>query len=58
MIPHLLCYQGLAVKNYSCGSDALDLQHPRLLQQQGLHTIPDFCSVSLFMDQAILLKPF
>ena len=30
MIPHLLCYQGLAVKDYSCGPDALDLGHPQL----------------------------
>jgi len=32
MIPHLLRYHGLAVNNYSYGPDALDLEHPRLLQ--------------------------
>jgi hypothetical protein len=31
MIPHLLCYQGLAVDDYSSGLDALDLRYPRLL---------------------------
>ena len=32
-IPHLLRFQGLAVANYSFALDALDLQHPRLLQR-------------------------
>ncbi len=43
IIPHLRCYQGFAVKNYSCDPDALDLEHPskadlrpRLLQRWGL----------------------
>jgi hypothetical protein len=35
MTPHLLCCQGFAVINYSFTLDALDLQHPRLLQGQG-----------------------
>ena len=30
MTPHLLRYQGLAVDDYSCGLDALDLEYPRL----------------------------
>jgi len=30
MIPHLLRYQVLAVDDYSCGLDALDLGYPRL----------------------------
>jgi len=30
MIPHLFCYQGLAVDDYSFALDALDLGHPRL----------------------------
>jgi len=30
MIPHLLCYQGLAVDDYSFALDALDLGHPQL----------------------------
>jgi len=29
MTPHLLRYQGLAVDDYSCGLDALDLGYPR-----------------------------
>ena len=33
MIPHLLRYQNLAVDDYSCGLDALDLQYPRLLKR-------------------------
>jgi len=41
MIPHLpaihgifdLRYQELAVDDYSCGLDALDLRYPRLLQR-------------------------
>ena len=33
MIPHLLRYQDLAVDDYSCGLDALDLWYPRLLQR-------------------------
>ncbi len=32
MTPHLLRYQDLAVDDYSCGLDALDLRYPRLLQ--------------------------
>jgi len=43
MTPHLpairgifdLRYQGLAVDDYSCGLDALDLRCPRLLQRKG-----------------------
>jgi len=30
MIPHLLCYQGLAVGDYGFALDASDLGHPRL----------------------------
>jgi len=33
MAPHLQRCQGLAVNYYSCTLDALDLQHPRLLQR-------------------------
>ena len=33
MIPHLLRYQDLAVDDYSCGLDALDLRYPRLFQR-------------------------
>ena len=32
-IPHVLRCQGLAVAHYSFALDALDLQHPRLLQR-------------------------
>ena len=35
MMLHLLCCQGFAVGYYSFTLDALDLQHPRLLQHQG-----------------------
>jgi hypothetical protein len=30
MTPHLPRYQDLAVARYSCGSEALDMAHPRL----------------------------
>jgi len=30
MIPHLLCYQGLAVDDYGFALDAADMGHPRL----------------------------
>lgn len=30
MIPHLLCYQGLAVDDYGFVLDAADMGHPRL----------------------------
>jgi len=30
MIPHLLCYQGLAVDDYGFALDASNLGHPRL----------------------------
>jgi hypothetical protein len=30
MIPHFLCYQGLAVDDYGFALDASDLGHPRL----------------------------
>ena len=30
MIPHLLRYQGLAVIDYGCALDALNMGHPRL----------------------------
>ena len=30
IIPHLLCYQGFAVGNYSVTLDALDLGYPQL----------------------------
>ena len=35
MIPHLLCYQGLAVDHYSFALDALNLGHPRRSLIQG-----------------------
>ncbi len=31
MMPHRLCYQGLAVNDYDFTLDAADLGHPRLL---------------------------
>ena len=36
---HLLRCQGHAVKTYGFALDALDLAHPRLLQQQGVVSI-------------------
>jgi len=30
MMPHLLCYQGLAVDDYDFALDAADLGHPQL----------------------------
>jgi hypothetical protein len=30
MIPHLLCYQGLAVDDYGFTLDAADMGHPQL----------------------------
>jgi len=36
VIPHLWRYQGLAVNDYSCDLDALDLGHPRLLVTVGM----------------------
>jgi len=33
MMPHLLRCQGFGVDYYSLNLDALDLQHPRLLQR-------------------------
>jgi hypothetical protein len=30
MIPHLFCYQGLAVGDYGFALDAADMGHPRL----------------------------
>jgi hypothetical protein len=39
MAPHLQRCKGFAVNYYSCTFDALDLQHPRLLQGLILSTI-------------------
>jgi hypothetical protein len=35
-LPHRFRYQDLAVDDYSCGLNALDLRCPRLLQRQDL----------------------
>jgi len=40
MTPHLLRYQDLAVDDYSCGLDALDLGHSRQRRAS-----LDFCNV-------------
>jgi len=36
-MPHLLCYQGIAVPMIGFALAAADLQHPLLLQDQGLY---------------------
>jgi len=39
MIHHLLCYQGLAVGDYSFAPDALDLEYPRLSQLRSMYEL-------------------
>jgi hypothetical protein len=44
MIPHLLRYQGFEVYEYDFALEALNLGHPRLSLNQGIHSLkPNSC---------------